>query len=605
MDKIRNFSIIAHVDHGKSTISDRFIELCGDFNTREMSEQILDSMDIERERGITIKAQNVTLYYKSLDKELYQLNFIDTPGHIDFSYEVSRSLAACEGALLVIDASQGVEAQTLANCYTAMEMNLKIIPILNKVDLLTADVNRSIQEIESIIGINATDIICCSAKTGFGIKNVLESVVRNIPPPIGDPDTSLQALIIDSWFDNYLGVISLIRIKNGILKKNDEIKIMSTKKTYRVEKIGIFTPKRLEKDTLFCGEVGWLVCSIKDLLGAPVGDTITTKYNSSIVPLKGFKKIKPRMYAGLFPINPSEYEMFRNALIKLSLNDASLSYEPECSTSLGFGFRCGFLGLLHMEVIQERLEREYNINIIITAPNVIYEVLTTQNTILYVENPSKLPPPQNIKELREPIADCNILVPRKYIGMVIALCIEKRGIQISMIFHPNQIELRYELPMSEIILNFFDRLKSLTHGYASMEYSFKCFKASNIVCMDILINKERVDALSCIVHKEYVSYRGKEFVKMLQSLLPRHQFDITIQAAIGKRIIASSTIKQFRKNVIEKCYGGDVSRKKKLLEKQKKGKKRLKQLGNIRLPREAFLSILNMGKKNEKRIDDL
>ena len=596
MKNIRNFSIIAHIDHGKSTLSDRLIQTCGGLSDREMAEQVLDSMDLERERGITIKAQSVTLNYKAKDGETYQLNFIDTPGHVDFSYEVSRSLAACEGALLVVDAGQGVEAQTLANCYTAIEMNLEVVPILNKIDLPAAEPERVAEEIEDIVGIDAIDAVRCSAKTGVGIEDVLEDIVAKIPAPEGDPNAPLQALIIDSWFDNYLGVVSLVRIKNGTLRKGDKIKVMSTGQSYNVDRLGIFTPKQVDTTVLNCGEVGWVVCAIKDILGAPVGDTLTLHNNPASSVLPGFKKAKPQVYAGLFPVSSDDYEAFRDALGKLSLNDASLFYEPENSTALGFGFRCGFLGLLHMEIIQERLEREYDLDLISTAPTVVYEVELTNGEVIYVDSPSKLPPLNNIAEIREPIAECNMLLPQTYLGNVITLCVEKRGVQTHMVYHGNQVALTYEIPMGEVVLDFFDRLKSTSRGYASLDYGFKRFQAADMVRVDIMINGERVDALALIVHKDNAPYRGRELVEKMRELIPRQQFDIAIQAAIGNHIIARSTVKQLRKNVLAKCYGGDVSRKKKLLQKQKEGKKRMKQLGNVEVPQEAFLAILHVGK---------
>lgn len=600
MNKIRNFSIIAHINHGKSTLSNRLIQACGGLNEHEMTNRLLDAMELERERGITIKAQSVTLNYKAIDGESYQLNFIDTPGHVDFAYEVSRSLAACEGALLVVDARQGVEAQTLANCYTAMEMNLEIVPVLNKIDLLNADPDLIAQEIEDIIGIDATHAIRCSAKTGVGILEVLERIVRDIPAPEGDPSLPLQALIIDSWFDKYLGVVSLIRIKNGTIRKGDRIRIMSTGRSYNVDRLGIFTPKRIDCTILNCGEVGWLVCTIKDILSAPVGDTLTLEHQPANKTLPGFKKAKPQVYAGLFPVNSDEYEAFRNALGKLSLNDASLFYEPEDSIALGSGFRCGFLGLLHMEIIQERLKREYNIHLIATAPTVIYEVITTDNCTLYVDCPSKLPPLNKIIELREPIAECHILLPQEYFGNVVALCIERRGVQTNIAFRGNQVTLTYEIPMAEIVLDFFDKLKSTSRGYASLDYEFKHFQKSDIVRLDLLINGECVDALSMITHRSNAIYYGIEFVDKLKQIIRRQQFDITIQATIDLNIISRSIIQQLRKNVLAKCYGGDVSRKKKLLQKQKKGKKRMKQIGNITLPQEALLAILHIGKKGIK-----
>jgi GTP-binding protein LepA len=599
MNHIRNFSIIAHIDHGKSTLSDRIIQICGGLAEREMEAQVLDSMDLERERGITIKAQSVTLDYKANDGQIYQLNFIDTPGHVDFSYEVSRSLAACEGALLVVDAGQGVEAQTLANCYTAMEMNLEVVPVLNKIDLPAADPERVAQEIEDIVGIDATDAVRCSAKTGEGVPALLERLVRDIPPPAGDPEAPLQALIIDSWFDNYLGVVSLIRLKNGTLRKGDKVKVMSTGQIYNADRLGIFTPKRIDREILNCGEVGWLVCAIKDILGAPVGDTLTLARQPAEKSLPGFKKVKPQVYAGMFTISSDDYEAFRVELGKLSLNDASLFYEPESSTALGFGFRCGFLGLFHMEIIQERLEREYDLELITTAPTVIYEVMTTDNQVLLVDSPSKLPPVNNILELHEPIAECHMLLPQEFLGNVITLCIEKRGMQTNMVYHGTQVALTYEIPMSEVVLDFFDRLKSTSRGYASLDYAFKRFQTSDMVRVDILVNGERVDALALITHRDNSQRRGREIVEKMQELIPRQQFDIAIQAAIGNHIIARSTIKQLRKNVLAKCYGGDVSRKKKLLQKQKDGKKRMKQVGNVELPQEAFLAILHVGKDSK------
>ncbi|MCD9467392.1 translation elongation factor 4 [Photobacterium iliopiscarium] len=596
MKHIRNFSIIAHIDHGKSTLSDRLIQVCGGLSDREMAAQVLDSMDLERERGITIKAQSVTLDYTAKDGETYQLNFIDTPGHVDFSYEVSRSLAACEGALLVVDAGQGVEAQTLANCYTAMEMDLEVVPILNKIDLPAADPERVAEEIEDIVGIDALDAVRCSAKTGVGVDEVLEKIVEAIPAPIGDPDAPLQALIIDSWFDNYLGVVSLVRVKNGKIKKNDKIKVMTTGQIWGVDRLGIFTPKQIDTTELNTGEVGWVVCGIKDILGAPVGDTLTLAKGGCETALPGFEKVKPQVYAGLFPVSSDDYENFRDALGKLSLNDASLFYEPESSTALGFGFRCGFLGMLHMEIIQERLEREYDLNLITTAPTVVYEVKKTDGTMLYVDSPSKLPAVNDIEIMGEPIARCNILVPSEYLGNVITLCIEKRGMQVDMVYHGNQVALTYDIPMSEVVLDFFDRLKSTSRGYASLDYNFQRYQESDMVRVDILLNGERVDALAIITHKENSQTRGRDVVEKMKEFIPRQMFDIAIQAAIGAHIIARSTVKQLRKNVIAKCYGGDISRKKKLLQKQKDGKKRMKQIGNVELPQEAFLAILHVGK---------
>ncbi|MCW8330589.1 translation elongation factor 4 [Photobacterium sp. SDRW27] len=596
MKHIRNFSIIAHIDHGKSTLSDRLIQVCGGLSDREMAAQVLDSMDLERERGITIKAQSVTLDYKAKDGETYQLNFIDTPGHVDFSYEVSRSLAACEGALLVVDAGQGVEAQTLANCYTAMEMDLEVVPILNKIDLPAADPERVAEEIEEIVGIDALEATRCSAKTGLGVEDVLENIVTAIPAPEGDPEAPLQALIIDSWFDNYLGVVSLVRIKNGKLKKNDKIKVMSTDQVWGVDRLGIFTPKQIDTTELNTGEVGWVVCGIKDILGAPVGDTLTHAKHGSEEALPGFQKVKPQVYAGLFPVSSDDYENFRDALGKLSLNDASLFYEPESSAALGFGFRCGFLGMLHMEIIQERLEREYNLALITTAPTVVYQVETTRGETVFVDSPSKLPAVNDIDVIGEPIARCNILVPSEYLGNVITLCIEKRGVQVDMVYHGNQVALTYDIPMSEVVLDFFDRLKSTSRGYASLDYNFQRYEPSNMVRVDVMINGERVDALAIITHKDNANSRGRDLVDKMKEFIPRQMFDIAIQAAIGGMIIARATVKQLRKNVIAKCYGGDISRKKKLLQKQKEGKKRMKQIGNVELPQEAFLAILHVGK---------
>ncbi|AIW17829.1 translation elongation factor 4 [Vibrio coralliilyticus] len=596
MKHIRNFSIIAHIDHGKSTLSDRLIQDCGGLSDREMAAQVLDSMDLERERGITIKSQSVTLNYTAKDGETYQLNFIDTPGHVDFAYEVSRSLAACEGALLVVDAGQGVEAQTLANCYTAIEMDLEVVPILNKIDLPAADPERVAEEIEEIVGIDAMEATRCSAKTGLGIEDVLENIVSAIPAPEGDPEAPLQALIIDSWFDNYLGVVSLVRIKNGVLKKNDKIKVMSTGQVWGVDRLGIFTPKQEDTTELRTGEVGWVVCGIKDILGAPVGDTLTLAKHGCEEPLPGFKKVKPQVYAGLFPVSSDDYENFRDALGKLSLNDASLFYEPENSAALGFGFRCGFLGMLHMEIIQERLEREYDLDLITTAPTVVYEVEQTDGEILYVDSPAKLPAVNDIEEIREPIARCNILVPSDYLGNVITLCVEKRGVQVDMVYHGNQVAVTYDIPMAEVVLDFFDRLKSTSRGYASLDYNFQRFEASNMVRVDVLLNGDKVDALALITHKDQSQTRGRQLVEKMKEFIPRQMFDIAIQAAIGNHIIARSTVKQLRKNVIAKCYGGDVSRKKKLLKKQKEGKKRMKQIGNVELPQEAFLAILHVGK---------
>jgi GTP-binding protein LepA len=596
MKHIRNFSIIAHIDHGKSTLSDRLIQHCGGLQAREMSEQVLDSMDIERERGITIKAQSVTLNYLAKDGETYQLNFIDTPGHVDFTYEVSRSLAACEGALLVVDAGQGVEAQTLANCYTAIELEMEVVPIINKIDLPQAEPDRVAAEIEDIVGIPAMNAVRCSAKTGVGIEDVLEVIVKQVPCPEGDPNKPLKALIVDSWFDNYQGVVSLVRIIDGQLRKNDKMKIMSNGVVHQVDKVGIFTPKATDTGVLSAGEVGFIIAGIKEIHGAPVGDTITLAKDPAAQALPGFKKIKPQVYAGMFPISSDDYEDFRDALNKLSLNDASLFFEPESSSALGFGFRIGFLGMLHMEIVQERLEREYNLDLITTAPTVVYEVVDSSGEIIYVDNPSKLPPVNNIQEIREPIVEANILVPQEYLGNVITLCIEKRGTQNNMTYHGKQVALSYDLPMAEVVVDFFDRLKSTSRGFASLDYNFKRFQSANMVRLDILINAEKVDALAMITHRDNAQGRGRDIVEKLREIIPRQMFDIAIQAAIGNQIIARSTIKQLRKNVIAKCYGGDVSRKKKLLQKQKEGKKRMKQVGNVELPQDAFMAILKVGK---------
>ncbi|WP_218311863.1 translation elongation factor 4 [Alteromonas antoniana] len=593
---IRNFSIIAHIDHGKSTLSDRLIQHCGGLADREMAEQVLDSMDIERERGITIKAQSVTLNYTARDGETYQLNFIDTPGHVDFTYEVSRSLAACEGALLVVDAGQGVEAQTLANCYTAIDMDMEVVPILNKIDLPQAEPDRVAEEIEDIVGIDAVDAVRCSAKTGVGIEDVLEVIVNRIPPPVGKREAPLKALIVDSWFDNYQGVVSLVRIMEGELNVKDKIQIMSNGQTHQADKVGIFTPKPVETGVLRAGEVGFVIAGIKEIHGAPVGDTITLAKKPADKMLPGFKKVKPQVYAGVFPISSDDYEDFRDALAKLSLNDASLFYEPESSAALGFGFRIGFLGMLHMEIIQERLEREYDLGLITTAPTVIYEVVTTKGEVVKVDNPSKLPPVNDIAEIHEPMVEANILVPQEFLGNVITLCVEKRGMQTNMSYHGKQVAVTYELPMAEVVMDFFDRLKSTSRGFASLDYNFKRFQQSDMVRVDILINGERVDALAVITHRDNSQSRGRELVDKLRELIPRQMFDIAIQAAIGNHVVARSTVKQLRKNVIAKCYGGDVSRKKKLLQKQKEGKKRMKQVGNVELPQDAFLAVLKVGK---------
>jgi len=593
---IRNFSIIAHIDHGKSTIADRFIQVCGGLSDREMNSQVLDSMDIERERGITIKAQSVTLDYKAINGETYQLNFIDTPGHVDFSYEVSRSLAACEGALLVVDAAQGVEAQSVANCYTAIEQGLEVVPVLNKIDLPSAEPERVVTEIEDIIGVPADNALRVSAKSGIGIDDLLEQIVTDIPPPEGDPDAPLQALIIDSWFDNYLGVVSLVRVMNGVIRRKQKITIMSTGKAFLAEKVGIFTPKRTELDQIGTGEVGFVVAGIKDIFGAPVGDTITSTDNLAAEPLPGFDSVQPRVFAGLYPVASDDYEDLREALNKLRLNDASLNFEPETSQALGFGFRCGFLGMLHMEIIQERLEREYDLDLITTAPTVIYEVLKNDGSKLFIDNPSKLPEPGEIEELREPIIEANILVPQEYLGNVMGLCIEKRGTQTNMQYMGNQVSLSYELPLSEVVLDFFDRLKSVSRGFASFDYEFKRFQEAALIKLDLLINGDKVDALSLIIHRDNSQRRGREIVETMKEIIPRQMFEVAIQAAIGSKVIARSTVKALRKNVTAKCYGGDISRKRKLLEKQKAGKKRMKQVGSVEIPQEAFLAVLQAGK---------
>ncbi len=592
LSHIRNFSIIAHIDHGKSTLADRFIQFCGGLTEREMEAQVLDSMDIERERGITIKAQSVTLNYKAKNGKTYQLNFIDTPGHVDFSYEVSRSLAACEGALLVVDAAQGVEAQSVANCYTAIEQDLEVLPVLNKIDLPQAEPERVSQEIEEIIGIDAMDAVRCSAKSGEGISEVLEYLVERIPAPKGEYDAQLQALIIDSWFDNYLGVVSLVRVTQGELKKGEKIVSKSIGKAHGVDIVGVFTPKREDTGLLRAGEVGFVVAGIKDIQGAPVGDTLVHAGDTEVEALPGFQRVKPQVYAGLFPVSSDDYESFRDALQKLTLNDASLFYEPESSDALGFGFRCGFLGMLHMEIIQERLEREYNLDLITTAPTVVYEVLTNDGSTVSVDNPSKLPELGSIEEMREPLADVNILVPQDYLGSVITLCVERRGVQKDMQYIGGQVSVNYELPMNEVVMDFFDRLKSVSRGFASLDYSFSRFQAAKLVRLDILINSERVDALAVIVHKDNAQYKGRALVEKMKELIPRQMFDVAIQAAIGGQIVARSTVKALRKNVTAKCYGGDVTRKKKLLEKQKAGKKRMKQVGKVEIPQDAFLAVL-------------
>ena len=594
LDHIRNFSIIAHIDHGKSTLADRFIQVCGGLTEREMAAQVLDSMDLERERGITIKAQSVTLNYTAKDGNTYQLNFIDTPGHVDFSYEVSRSLAACEGALLVVDAAQGVEAQSVANCYTALEQGLEVLPILNKMDLPQAEPDRVRVEIEEVIGIEADEAVACSAKSGMGVEDVLEDLIKNIPAPEGDVDAPLQALIIDSWFDNYLGVVSLVRVKQGTLRKKDKILVKSTGQNYGVDSVGIFTPKRHETGELKAGEVGFVVAGIKDIHGAPVGDTLTHIKTPEVEALPGFQKVQPQVYAGLFPSSSDDYEDFREALDKLTLNDASLFFEPETSDALGFGFRCGFLGMLHMEIIQERLEREYNLDLVTTAPTVVYEIELNNGDVIHIDSPSKLPDPGAIREMREPIVEANILVPQDYLGQVIGLCVEKRGVQKNMQFVGNQVQVSYELPMAEVVLDFFDRLKSVSRGFASLEYNFDRFEAASLVRMDILINGDKVDALAVILHRDNSQYRGRQLCEKMKELIPRQMFDVAIQAALGGKIIARTTVKALRKNVTAKCYGGDVSRKKKLLQKQKEGKKRMKQVGSVEIPQDAFLAVLKV-----------
>jgi GTP-binding protein LepA len=597
MQHIRNFSIIAHVDHGKSTLADRLIQICGGLANREMQEQVLDSMDLERERGITIKAQSVTLNYRAQDGVTYQLNFIDTPGHVDFSYEVSRSLAACEGALLVVDAAQGVEAQSVANCYTAIEQGLEVVPVINKIDLPSADPDRVIREVEDIIGIQATDAVRVSAKTGQNVPELLECLVQRIPPPQGDPAEPLQALIVDSWFDNYVGVVSLVRIVNGVLKRGDKIRVMSTGRAWEADRLGHFTPKRTDGEQLSAGEVGWVYAGIKEIGGAPVGDTITHEARRCAQPLPGFKSVKPRVFAGLFPVSTDDYESFRDALQKLRLNDSALSFEPEVSVALGFGFRCGFLGLLHMEIVQERLEREYDMDLVTSAPTVVYEVAQTDGSVIYVDNPSRLPPANSILELREPVIVANILVPPEHVGGVLKLCQDKRGVQKKMLQLGTQMSLQYELPLAEVVLDFFDRLKSASRGYASFDYDFSHFQAAPLVRLDVLINGDRVDALSIIVHRDTAYQRGRDLVDKMQELIPRQMFEVAIQAAIGNQVIARASVKALRKNVLAKCYGGDVSRKRKLLEKQKEGKKRMKQLGTVEIPQEAFLAVLQMDRK--------
>ena len=597
MQHIRNFSIIAHIDHGKSTLADRIIHLCGGLSDREMEQQVLDSMDLERERGITIKAQTAALEYTSRDGTHYLLNLIDTPGHVDFSYEVSRSLAACEGALLVVDASQGVEAQTVANCYTAIEQGVEVVPVLNKIDLPAAEPARVIEEIEDIIGIDAQDALHCSAKTGEGVLDILEAVIARIPPPRGDPAAPLKALIIDSWFDNYVGVVMLVRVLDGILKPRDRILLMASKTVHLCEQVGVFTPKSKNRESLGAGEVGFIISGIKELKSAKVGDTVTLAERPASQPLLGFKEIKPQVFAGLYPVESNQYEALRDALEKLKLNDSSLQYEPETSQALGFGFRCGFLGLLHLDIVQERLEREYGMDLITTAPTVVYQIMMRDGSTTEIENPSKLPDLSKIEEIREPIITATILVPQEYVGAVITLCISKRGTQKNMQYMGRQVMLTYEMPLNEVVMDFFDKLKSTSRGYASLDYEFKEFRTSDLVKLDILINSEKVDALSLIVHRASSQYRGRELAQKMRELIPRQMFDIAVQAAIGSHIIARESIKALRKNVLAKCYGGDISRKRKLLEKQKAGKKRMKQVGNVEIPQEAFLAILQVGDK--------
>ncbi|MBS1188892.1 MAG: GTP-binding protein LepA [Rhodocyclaceae bacterium] len=594
MDHIRNFSIIAHIDHGKSTLADRIIHLCGGLSDREMEEQVLDSMDIERERGITIKAQTAALQYKARDGKIYNLNLIDTPGHVDFSYEVSRSLSACEGALLVVDASQGVEAQTVANCYTAIELGVEVLPVLNKIDLPSADPDNARQEVEDVIGIDATEAVLASAKTGLGVEDILESVIAKVPPPKGDVAAPLKALIVDSWFDNYVGVVMLVRVVDGELKPKDKILLMSTGAQHLCEQVGVFTPKSQQRQVLRAGEVGFVISGIKELKAAKVGDTITTVDRPAAEPLPGFKEIKPQVFAGLYPVEANQYDSLRESLEKLKLNDASLQYEPEVSQALGFGFRCGFLGLLHMEIVQERLEREFDQDLITTAPTVVYEVAMRDGTVIQMENPSKLPDLSKIEEVREPIITATIFVPQDYLGSVITLCNAKRGNQVNMAYHGRQVQLVYEMPMAEVVMDFFDKLKSVSRGYASLDYDFKEYRASDVVKLDILINGEKVDALSLIVHRANSQYRGRELASKMRELIPRQMYDVAIQAAIGSHIIARENVKAMRKDVLAKCYGGDITRKKKLLEKQKAGKKRMKQVGRVEIPQEAFLAVLRV-----------
>ena len=597
MKNIRNFSIIAHIDHGKSTLADRIIHLCGGLEEREMEAQVLDSMDIERERGITIKAQTAALHYKADDGETYQLNLIDTPGHVDFSYEVSRSLSACEGALLVVDASQGVEAQSVANCYTALDLGVEVTAVLNKIDLPSADPERVKQEIEDVIGVDASDAVLCSAKTGLGVRDVLEAVIKKVPPPKGNVDAPLKALVIDAWFDNYVGVVMLVRVIDGVLKPKEKIRLMATGAQHLCEQVGVFTPKSLQKTALSAGEVGFIIAGIKSLDDAKVGDTVTHTDRQATEPLAGFKEVQPQVFAGLYPVESNQFEALRTALEKLSLNDASLQFEPENSTALGFGFRCGFLGLLHMEIVQERLEREYDMDLITTAPTVVYELLLKDGSVQQIENPSRLPDTSRIEEIREPVINVNLLMPQDYVGPVMTLCNGKRGIQKNMQYMGRQVMLSYEMPLNEVVLDFFDKLKSVSRGYASMDYEFLEFRAADLVKLDIMVNGERVDALSLIVHRANSRYRGGQVAEKMRELIPRQMFDVAIQASIGATIIARETVKAMRKNVIAKCYGGDVSRKRKLLDKQKEGKKRMKQVGNVEIPQEAFLAILRVEDK--------
>ncbi|WP_420475264.1 translation elongation factor 4 [Noviherbaspirillum sp. ST9] len=597
MDNIRNFSIIAHIDHGKSTLADRIIQICGGLSDREMEAQVLDSMDLERERGITIKAQTAALSYKARDGKIYNLNLIDTPGHVDFSYEVSRSLSACEGALLVVDASQGVEAQTVANCYTALDLDVEVVPVLNKIDLPSADPENAISEIEDVIGIDAGDAVRCSAKTGLGVEDVLEALIAKVPPPKGDPNGLLQGLIIDSWFDNYVGVVMLVRVVNGTLRPKDKISLMATGAQYLTESVGVFTPKSQARETLSAGQVGFVIAGIKELKAARVGDTITLAAKPAAEPLPGFKEVQPQVFAGLFPVEANQYDALRDSLEKLKLNDAALQYEPEVSQALGFGFRCGFLGLLHMEIVQERLEREFDMDLITTAPTVVYEVVQRDGSVIMVDNPSKMPDPAKIDEIREPIVTVNLYMPQEYVGSVITLCTQKRGVQINMTYHGKQVMLTYEMPMAEIVLDFFDKLKSTSRGYASMDYEFKEYRAADVVKVDMLINSEKVDALAIIVHRASSQFRGRAVAAKMRELIPRQMFDVAIQAAIGSNIIARENVKAMRKNVLAKCYGGDISRKRKLLEKQKAGKKRMKQVGSVEVPQEAFLAILQVEDK--------